>query len=137
MSGLKTFKRGCIWRIGDGATIDIWSDQWVPSSPTRKILTPRGQVLLSKVSELIDPVTGNRDEQLISDNFRHGDVERILQIPLPNHGQPGFIAWQFNKSGCFSVKSAYHAEWNAEYRRRAQRGDGSDRASPHEVWKKI
>jgi hypothetical protein len=137
MLGLKTFKRGCIWRPGDGGTIDIWSDQWIPSSPTRKILTPRGSILLSKVQELIDPTTGKWDEVLIRDNFRLGDVERILQIPLPNFGQPDFVAWHFNKSVCFSVKSAYHIEWKAEYRRRAQRRDGSDQASPHEVWKLI
>jgi hypothetical protein len=92
---------------------------------------------LSKVRELIDPTTGKWDEVLIRDNFRLGDVERILQIPLPNFGQPDFVAWHFNKSVCFSVKSAYHIEWKAEYRRRAQRRDGSDQASPHEVWKLI
>jgi hypothetical protein len=92
---------------------------------------------LSKVQDLIDPTTDKWDEVFIRDNFRLGDVERILQIPLPNFGQPDFVAWHFNKSVCFSVKSAYHIEWKAEYRRRAQRRDGSDQASPHEVWKLI
>lgn len=55
--------------------------------------------------------------------FWPSDAEGILPIPLPNHNQPDFIAWQFTKTGCFSVKSAYHAEWQAEYRRRAQRRD--------------
>jgi ribonuclease HI len=100
-------------------------------------MTPRGHCVLSRVEELIDPLTGNWDEYLIRDNFREVDVERILHIPLPNFGQSDFIAWQAAKSGCFSVKSAYHLEWRAEYRRRAQRVDSSDRSSPHVVWKKI
>jgi hypothetical protein len=137
MSGLKTFKRGCIWRPGTGNTIDIWSDHWIPSSPTRKIVTSRGNCLLSRVEELIDPNSGLWDETLIRDNFRAVDVERILRIPLPNFGQPDFIAWHASKNGCFSVKSAYHIEWRVEYRRRAERSDSSDRSSLHEVWMKI
>jgi hypothetical protein len=69
MSGLKTFKRGCIWRPGNGSTINIWSDMWIPSSPSHKIMTPRGHCVLSRVEELIDPLTGNWDEYLIRDNF--------------------------------------------------------------------
>ena len=56
MSGLKTFKRGCIWRIGNGATTNIWSDHWVPSSPSRMVVTPRGTCLLSTVQELIGKI---------------------------------------------------------------------------------
>jgi hypothetical protein len=78
MSGLKTFKRGCIWRPGNGDTINIWSDHWIPSSPTRMVVTPRGTCVLSRVNELIDPAIGMWDEELIRDNFRFGDVERIL-----------------------------------------------------------
>ena len=32
---IKTFKRGCIWRIGSGAHINLWDDPWIPSSATR------------------------------------------------------------------------------------------------------
>jgi hypothetical protein len=137
MAGLKTFRRGCIWRPGSGSTINIWTDHWVPSSPSRQVITPRGNCVLSRVEELIDPITGRWDEGLISEIFSEADVTRILRIPLPNFGQSDFIAWHLNKTGCFSVKSAYHKEWRAEFRRRVQRSDTSDRSSPHEVWKKI
>jgi hypothetical protein len=137
MSGLKTFKRGCIWRPGNGETIDIWADHWVPSSPTRKVVTIRGNQILTRVNELICPITGGWDEDLIRQTFWSVDAERILRIPLPSFGQSDFIAWSLNKSGRFSVKSAYYTEWRHEYRRRVNRSDSSDRSSPHEVWKKI
>ena len=86
---------------------------------------------------LINLATGDWDEVLLRENFWDVDVERIMRIPLPNHDQSDFIAWHPNKSGCFSVKSAYHIEWRCEYRRRAERSDSSDRSTPHEVWKKI
>ena len=89
------------------------------------------------MEELIDPITGWWDEELLRANLWSVDVEPILRIPLPTHDQSDFIAWLPNKNGCFSVKSAYHLEWRIEYRRRALRSDGTDRSSPHEVWKKI
>jgi hypothetical protein len=62
-------------------------------------MTPKRQCLLRTVQELIDPVKGGWDEQLV--NFWPVDVERIIQIPLPSFGQPDFIAWHSTKSGCF------------------------------------
>lgn len=69
MAGMKTFKLGAIWRPGNGASIDIWSDQWIPTSHDRKVMTPRGLCLLQKVQDLIDPISGNWDEQLVRENF--------------------------------------------------------------------
>ena len=111
MAGMKTFKLGAIWRPGNGASIDIWSDQWIPTSHDRKVMTPRGLCLLQKVQDLIDPISGNLDEQLVRENFWPVDAERILQIPLSSHGQSDFISWHFSKSGCFTVRSAYHITW--------------------------
>ena len=82
VAGIQTFQRGCIWRVGTGSHIDIWQDLWIPSSPTRKVITPRGAVMLQFVDELIDPYHGQWDEALIRDVFSPVDVQRILQIPL-------------------------------------------------------
>jgi hypothetical protein len=51
------------------------------------------------VAQLIDPITGQWDEDLIRSIFYISDVNRILQIPLNNHGFDDFIAWQFTKHG--------------------------------------
>ena len=115
MCGLKTLRRGAISRPGNGATIKIWSDLWIPTAYDRKVLTPTGHCLLETEHDLVDPTTGEWDVQLIHDNFWPIDASRILQIPLPSQDQPDFIAWQLCKSGCFTVRSAYHAEWKAEY----------------------
>jgi hypothetical protein len=40
------------------------------ASPSRKILTPKGSILLTTVDELIDPATGNWDEVLIIETFQ-------------------------------------------------------------------
>jgi hypothetical protein len=58
VGGIQTFKRGLIWRIGDGETVNIWSP-WIPSSANRKIMNQRGTCVLSKASELIDRLPAN------------------------------------------------------------------------------
>ncbi|XP_044432363.1 uncharacterized protein [Triticum aestivum] len=124
MAGMKTFKEGAIWRVGDGASTDIWKDQWIPTSHDRR-----------KVQELIDPISGSWDEQFLREIFWPVDAERILQIPLSSHGQSNFISWHFSKSGCFTVRSAYHITWKSEYRTWARMNVGAGRVDPHPVWK--
>jgi hypothetical protein len=90
--GLNTFKCGYIWRVGDGESIDIRADPWIPSSPNRRILSPRGAAICTKVSELIFPITGSWDEDLLRSLFSVVDVERILQIPLNNQGMGDILS---------------------------------------------
>lgn len=63
--------------------------------------------MLLKVEDLIDPHTGQRDENLIRDVFSPMDVERILRIPLNLQMGEDFIGWNYTRSGTFSVRSAY------------------------------
>jgi hypothetical protein len=92
LAGIKTFKRGYIWRVGNGENINIFTDPWIPSSPDRKILTPRGYGTFTKVAELICPNTGTWDEERLQDIFYPVDINRILEIPLNNQGFDDFIA---------------------------------------------
>lgn len=57
MQGVEVLRDGVIWRVGNGQSINIWEDLWVPRDMTRKPITPRGRNLLQRVDELIDPVT--------------------------------------------------------------------------------
>ena len=105
--GVQALKEGLIWRVGDGTQIDIWSDPWIPDGITRRPITPRGHTLLRRVSELIDPVSGDWDRALIRSVFWEEDVARILCIPI-KQGMEDLLAWHYVKKGVFSVKSAYH-----------------------------
>ena len=135
-AGVQTFKKGCIWRVGDGAKINIWNDCWIPNSASRKIITVQGNQVLTRVCELIDPISGEWDEQLIRENFWHIDAERILQIPLFHAETEDFVAWQLTKNGVFSVWSAYYKQWEANF-------DENDlglvrySTAPHPIWRKL
>ena len=111
MARVETLKRGYIWRIGDGSKVNIWDDLWIPQSPSRKFLTVRGSNIISRVSDLIDPSTGDWDEQLVQQTLWPLDACRILSIPLPLHEMEDFVAWNPSRNGIFSVRSGYCAEW--------------------------
>jgi hypothetical protein len=62
------------------------------------VQTPRGQMLLRTVDELINPVTMQWDEQMLTENFNPIDVSRILRIPLSQNVDDCFVAWHLTKS---------------------------------------
>jgi hypothetical protein len=118
MAGVENFKRGCIWRVGDGTKINIWKDSCIPTSPTKKMMTPRGNILVSTVNDLINPVTWSWDEELIRSLFWSVNANRILEIPIAPPGMNDFIAWHHTKNRIFSVRPTYHAEWDYQFGRK-------------------
>jgi hypothetical protein len=82
LGGLEIVKKGMIWRVGDGVGLNIWSDPWIPREPSRRPITPRGHNILTDVSDLVDPYTGNWDEMLVRDSFWEEDANLILALPV-------------------------------------------------------
>jgi hypothetical protein len=73
--------------VGDESQINIWEGSWIPSSRNLKIMTPRGTNILTRVSDLINPIDGSWDEDITEDIFWPIDAHRILQIPLTPNGE--------------------------------------------------
>jgi hypothetical protein len=115
LAGVTTFKRGYVWRVGNGEKINIWTDPWISNSPTRKVVSPRAGALFTRVSELINPHTGRWDEELLNSLLRPVDVGRILQIPLNSQGFDDFIAWGATKHGRYTVRSGYYLQWRHQF----------------------
>jgi hypothetical protein len=80
--GIETLKEGTVWRVGDGCSIKVWEDPWVPRGVTRKPITPRGRNLIRTVDELIDPATEDWDVELLNQTFWEADVQVIRTIPV-------------------------------------------------------
>lgn len=94
------------------------------------------------MSDLINSVTGQWDEQLVRDTFWEDDVRHILQIPL-HEGVQDFIAWQFDSKGVHSVKNAYKLYVELQ-RQRKNGGVGMSSSDPGNLntcqddsWKRI
>ena len=93
--------------------------------------------MYSKVSELISSITGAWDEQLLCDLFSPVDVQRILQIPINNHGFDDFIAWHFSKNGKYSVRPGYHIQWKSKFGANSSQLALPGGSAINPVWKTI
>lgn len=106
LRGLDLLKEEIIWRVGSGESINVWSDPWIPRGRTRRPAMFRGQVLVDRVEELINPSTEQWDEELVNDLFGQEDAKEILAIPLRSNMEDK-VAWHCDPKGVFTVKSAY------------------------------
>lgn len=79
---------------------------WIPRGDRTKPRSVRGNAVITRVSDLADPVKETWDDQLVVDLFCEEDAKDILAIPI-HDGMKDHIAWHFDPKGRFSVKSAY------------------------------
>jgi hypothetical protein len=48
-----------------------------------------------------------------------------------------FVAWRFTKNGFFSVRSAYHTEWESQFGNSLRRLDGTGNANHNPIWDEL
>jgi hypothetical protein len=100
------------------------------------VIKPKGQHILTRVNELIDPTTNTWDADLVNQTFWPIDARRILAIPLSAHMMEDFVSWHFTKTGIFSVRSAYFVEWESQFRHRVNCSDDGP-MNDHPMWAMI
>lgn len=124
---------GLIWRVGDGSSIRIHHDNWIPRKGS---LRPLGQVFMpgmTRVSDLLNEDATGWNYQKLEAMFTQGDIEDIVQICVAGPGIEDTLAWNFTKNGHFSVKSAYHLCMEKKRGREGQPGSSSS-ISTHNSW---
>ena len=108
MAALPILRLGSCWRVGNRSSISVVGDRWLPSHPTNKIMYPRHELVEDlAVSDLIDPELHIWRRDMIMGMFHREDAKAICRIPLSRRSIPDSIFWLHNRSGNFSVKSAY------------------------------
>ena len=81
MAAMPILKSGCCWRVGNGLSIRVHANKWIPNHPTNKVL-----YLMHVddeewwVSDLIDPDLNWWRHDLIMATFHRKDVEAICRI---------------------------------------------------------
>jgi hypothetical protein len=137
LAGFECLKKGYIWRVGDGTQVNISEGRWIPSSYNLKIMTPKGTNILQYVSDLINPIDGQWDSELIESIFWPIYAHRILQIPLtPERGREDLVAWHYNKLGLFTVRSGYYDRWDYRFGRK-ERNQNIAQSAINPVWKQL
>jgi hypothetical protein len=95
LGGIDLLKKGIIWRVGDGTSINVWQD---PRLTKRRPSTSRGRAVIILVADLINPITGSLDEELVKEIFWEQDAKVILAITV-HEGRLDNLVWHYERKG--------------------------------------
>ena len=113
---------GLRWRVGDGESINVWRDPWLPSEFLPFVSSQAASGLENmRVLELIKPGTNEWNLELLQQLFYVRDISMIESIPLCSR-----------KAGSYTVKSGY---W---FLYKAQSMDNNDyNPEDNGLWKRV
>ena len=101
-------KQGAYWQIGDGTTVQIRGDKWLPDMSTKHIISPQKNLPMNaKVCALIDEDGPRWITERVTQEFLPHEAQQILGIPLSSNRVPDLLIWAGTKSGRYTTKSAY------------------------------
>jgi hypothetical protein len=132
--GLELLKQGIILRIGDGSSVRIWRDNWLPRKAGLKITSDRNSSRLIKVKSLIDEDQAWKTDLLEQSFFPH-DVVHILKIKLPSTPTKDMPAWNYEKNGIFSVRCTYRLAYNLAHTGALVQGNSDTGVPDRALWK--
>ncbi|KAE8785482.1 Alanyl-tRNA synthetase [Hordeum vulgare] len=93
---------------------------------------------LLQVSELIDLYTGTWNIDLVRQVFTTAEADAILNIPLRSEGGEDVLAWAPEKSGLYSVKTAYRSLMTQVELRARDEGTVTDTPlSEQQMWARL
>ena len=126
---------GAGWRVGDGQSVVIRSDKWLPKNPPSLVISPPNSLPVeSNVSDLIDQENHIWKLELIQSEFLTHEASLILSIPLSCHPTSDEQVWFLSKDGKFTTRSAYHLTARIE---RSLSPTCSSPERSHKLWSSI
>ena len=138
IAGRDALNVGLINRIGDGSSVSVWDDKWIPGTLTKKPIIKPANTSVQFVSDLIDDENWSWRMDLVRDTFVPTDAAAILNIPLRSGGGADFLAWAFEKSGIYVVKSAYRALMIQKERSALEEGPAAGASNANEqLWNRL
>lgn len=90
-------KDGCCWTVVNGSKINIWEDPWIPNmlnKAPQRLVEVHGDI--KNVQDLMLPDENKWDEVKLQQLFNHSEVQKILEIYLPEDMETGItdkILW--------------------------------------------
>jgi hypothetical protein len=101
LHGREALSKGLIKRVGDGTSIRIFDDPWIPANMNGRPLCKLPRAKATMVDELIDMEQMCWSEDKLEENFIHTDKCAIRQIPLGRFAEDEW-AWTGKKWSFFS-----------------------------------
>lgn len=109
--GRDLYEEGIFWCIGNGNSVRICGEKWIPLPITYSTQTCSPIIREDAVvAELIEDNLVQWNRHYISQNFGEEEATAICSILLSKHNHEDKIIWRASNLGEFSVRSAYHLE---------------------------
>lgn len=103
-----TIKDNYRWRVGDGKSIKIWKDPWLPNANSHFIESEMPLQLANATVDSLFELTGkNWDWDILSDLFVQKDRDSITKIPISVSKPKDKMIWNLEEKGVYTVKSCY------------------------------
>ncbi|XP_050241121.1 uncharacterized protein LOC126690018 [Quercus robur] len=128
-------RRGAMWRVGDGSSIAIWGQRWLPDQPNGRVISPKLASIVTCVKDLFYPGTRIWDPGLLERTFVPWEAELIKNIPVSEGWIEDLLIWPLTPDGHYSVRSAYHMLFEDESRQ--EPGSSSSKNSHQDVRPRI
>ncbi|XP_060965604.1 uncharacterized protein LOC133034522 [Cannabis sativa] len=100
-------REGVRRRIGNGSSVSALLDAWLPDDDNPKVTSTHPALLGQCVNSLMVSGECSWDVDLVLDLFNNRDAHLILSIPLSSSRVDDTWYWCLEKTGHFTVKSAY------------------------------
>lgn len=118
---------------GNGATVRIWGDKWIPRATTYKVQSPCRILEENAIAEeLVEAGTGGWNLPLVQEIFNVPEATIISEIPLSGYRQVDKLIWRATTTGVFTVNSAYYLDIE---RKALKQGKGSRPSQEDTIWK--
>ena len=132
-------ERGIRWIVGNGRTVNVCEDKWLPIAISFKVCSPRRQGVDVARVDLMDCRKGKWDMEKVNNIFLPHEAKVILSIPISPSLSEDSLVWAWTNNGSFTVWSAYGVALQAlkEGQQNSDKGTSSDNSKMTNIWKSI
>ena len=95
--------------MGNGESIKLWGDKWLPSLQSPSLQSPLTTELQNAtMRSLINPSTCQWNIQLLPNLFNQMESDQTAQIPLTRTTSEDSLFWPYVQSNQYTTKSGYY-----------------------------
>jgi ribonuclease HI len=137
---MQLVKKGVRWSVGDGKTIKLLTDNWIPNFAPGSLRTLAPIPSGASVDFCLNESRRAWDVDTVRSVFEEDVANQILQIPISRRGGEDFVSWPFTKFGVYTVRSAYNmARTESFFVERSKHGGDASSAVEEDtqMWKKL
>jgi hypothetical protein len=128
------FKNGGLWKIGNGESINVWHDNWLPEQVGHTIWSVEDKRAPQKLVKdlIILPISKTWNNNLVNHLFLPFEANQIMNIPIINTIYLDKFYWPNTKDEVYTVRSWY--QFIQEWKQRNYDPSNSNPIETNPIW---